>query len=84
MARALAPQRSIAATRTKRIHDSGQHAHGVRRGARQAIFGHLGAAQDIAAADHDAEIDTEIVGGDQIGGKTIDRRLVNTELFGTA
>jgi hypothetical protein len=66
------------------IHDGGQHAHGVRRGARQTIFRHLGAAQDIAAADHDAEIDAEIVGGDQIGGKTIDGRLMNAELFRAA
>ncbi len=38
----------------------------------------------IAAADHDAEADAERVSGDQIGGKAIDRRLMNAELFGTA
>ena len=48
------------------------------------VLGNLRAAQNIAAADHDAEVDAEPVRGDEIGGETIDGRLVNAELFGAA
>ncbi len=41
----------------------------------------LAPRKHIAAADDNAERDAEIVGGDEIGGETIDRRLMNTELF---
>ena len=44
--------------------------------------GHFDAAEDIAAADHDAEFDAEFGGGDQIGGDPFDRRLVDAEPCG--
>ena len=42
----------------------------------------MGAAQHIAAADHDAERNAEPLRGDQIGGEAVDGRLMNPELSG--
>ena len=68
----------------QRVHHGRQHAHGIGGRPRQAVLGDLRAAQHIAAADHDAEPDAELVGGDEIGGEAIDGRLMNTELLRAA
>jgi len=68
----------------QRIHDCRQHTHGVRRRPRQAVLRDFCAAQNIAAADHDPERDAEPVRGDEIGSETLDRRLMNPELFRAA
>ena len=68
----------------QRIHHRRQHAHGVGGRPRQAVLGNLRAAQHIAAADHDAKRDAEPVRGDEIGGKTVDGRLMDAELFRAA
>ena len=56
----------------------------IRGRPRQSILGNLRAAQDVAAADHDAEAYPEPVSGDEIGGEAIDRRLMDAEFFRTA
>ena len=47
--------------------------------ARDALLGHLHAAKNIAAADHDSDADAERLGGDEIGGDALESRLVDAE-----
>ena len=68
----------------ERIHNGGQHAHGVGGRPRQPILRNRRAAKNIAAADHDAEAYSHLMDGDQVGGKIVDRRLVDAEFLGSA
>ena len=63
----------------ERIHHRRQHAHGVAGRPRHALSRDLDPAQDVAAADHDAERHAERARGDEIGGIAVDRRLVDAE-----
>ena len=64
------------------VHHRRQHAHGVGGRPRQALARHLDAAKDVAAADHDAELDARGAGGDQVRGDAVDGRLVDAEALG--
>ena len=44
----------------QRIHDRGEHAHVVRRGAVHSLRGPLKSAEDVSAADHHADLDAEL------------------------
>ena len=66
------------------IHDGRQHPHRIGRGPRQPVLGDLRPAKDVAAADHDAELYSHFMGGDEIGGKAINAGLVDAEFFGPA
>ena len=68
----------------QRIHHRRQHSHCVGGRPRQAVFGYLRSAQNVAAADDDAEPDAERVRGDKVGGEAVDGRLIDAELFRTA
>ena len=61
------------------IHHRRQHAHGIADRTRHAAPGHFHAAEDIAAADNDAELDTQRRRRHQIAGDTLDRRLIDAE-----
>ena len=63
----------------KAIHHGGEHAHRVADRTRHAAFGNLYTAKDIAAADHDAELDTEFRARRKIRRKTFDRCLIDAE-----
>ena len=68
----------------QRVHDGRQHAHRVGRRPRQPVLGNLRAAQNIAAADDDAEPDAELMRGDEVSGEAVDGRLMDAEFFRTA
>jgi hypothetical protein len=63
----------------KAIHHRRQHAHGVADWPRHAARRHLHAAENIAAAHDDAELNAELGGRREIRGETFDCRLIDAE-----
>ncbi len=63
------------------VHHGGQHAHAVADRARYAAPRDFHAAKDIAAADHHAELDTELLRRDQVACDTVDCRLVDAAVL---
>ena len=45
----------------KRVHDGGEHAHVVGRGPLDTLGGALNSAEDVAAADNDANLNAEFL-----------------------
>ena len=75
----LAPRTLDGGFEHQAIHHRRQHAHGVADRARHATVGDFDAAEDIAAADHHAELDAEPGSRHQIGGKAFDHFLIDAE-----
>ena len=80
--RASCPARSIAASSTRQFITvaSMPIVSPTGRGTPRADT--CDAAEDVAAADHDAELDAELGGRDQIAGDALDDRLVDAETVG--
>ena len=58
------------------VHDGREHAHGVAGRPLHAARGDIHAADHVAAADHHGDLGAELLRRDQIGGDTVDDRLV--------
>ena len=58
----------------QRVHDRRQHAHVVGRCPLHPLRAALQAAEDIAAADHHADLNTEIVDLLDLAGDPLNRR----------
>ena len=66
-----------------RVHDRGEHAHMVAGDAVAARLGDRHAAEDVAAADHQADLDAEGHRLADLARDPVDDRLVDTEGLGT-
>ena len=65
------------------VHDGAEHAHVVGAGAVHAALGQFGAAEEVAAADDDRDLDVGNGGGDLLGhaadGVRVDAELAAAE-----
>ena len=74
------PHFSSADCMAERVHHRGQHAHVVGLGAFHAGGGAGDAAEDVAAADHDADLHAHADHVADIGGDGADGVVVEAEL----
>ncbi len=63
----------------QRVHHGREHADRVGAGALDALVGAEQAAEEIAAADDDRDLDAEVGGRLEIGGDALHRRRVEAE-----
>ena len=65
----------------ERVHDGREHAHGVALGAVHAAGGHLDAAEDVAAADDDGDLDARVVDRADLVGQAGRNGGIDAELL---
>ena len=65
----------------QRVDDGGEHAHVVAGDAVAALRGHRHAAEDVAAADDDADLDAERPRLGNVGRDPVDHRNVDAEML---
>jgi hypothetical protein len=69
------------ATAPRRVDDRREHAHVIRRDAIHAGLGEARAAKDVAAADHEPDLDAHRGDLGDLGGDALDDRRVDAILL---